>query len=86
MRGGGHASHQVAGNENEESEHHPNSDHRMTAQDAVFNLETETEMGEDDYDPTQELQDDNLDVYAQGQLEEASISRQLEVSRVENME
>ena len=57
---------------------------RSTARDAVMNLETETEVGEEDYDPMQQDIDDRLAVFPQGQLEGSSLGGQVTVENVEN--
>uniref|UniRef100_A0A7S3KVH3 RING-type domain-containing protein n=1 Tax=Amphora coffeiformis TaxID=265554 RepID=A0A7S3KVH3_9STRA len=59
---------------------------RSLAQDAVLNLETGTEIGEDDYDPTEDVDGQLVGVYAQGNLESNSIGRQVTVERVEQDE
>jgi len=59
---------------------------RSLAQDAVINLETGTEIGESDYDPTEDLDGHLVRVYAQGNLESSSIGRQVTVERIEQDE
>ena len=51
------------------------------ARDAVLNLETETELGEDDYDPTQEVEE-SLAVFAQGQLQGTALGGQFTVENL----
>ena len=62
------------------------TDARSLAQDAVMNLETGTEVGADDYDPTEDVDGHLVGVYAQGNLESNSIGRQVTVERVEQDE
>ena len=56
---------------------------QRSARDAVMNLETATELGEDDYDPTQQDVEDSLGVFPQGQLEGSSLGGQVTVENVE---
>ena len=57
---------------------------RSVARDAVMHLETETELGEEDYDPTQDVEDD-LAVFPQGKLEGPSLGGQLTVEKVDKI-
>ena len=59
------------------------TEQRSLAQDAVMHLETGTEIEEDDYDPTEDLEDDLVGVYAQGKLESNTIDCQVTVERVQ---
>lgn len=60
------------------------SHQRSTAREAVISLQTETEVGDDDYDPTQDVVEDSLAVFPQGQLEGSSLGGQVTVEKVDN--
>lgn len=74
----------AAGGDAENGANETDSQQRSVARDAVMNLETETELGEDDYDPMQHDVDDSLAVFPQGQLEGSSLGGQVTVENVPN--